>query len=131
VAFKGASDEFMKAHEHYRHGRNKEAVTVALSAFESTMKAICEKRTWGYKPHDSAGALIAIIWRNNLIPERFRKQFDQLEQLLVGLATVRNTSGAHGQGTNVIETPDYIAAYALHQAAANIVLLVEAHNALP
>ncbi len=42
--FQGASDEFLKAHEHYRHGRYKEAVSEALKAFESTMKIICDAR---------------------------------------------------------------------------------------
>jgi hypothetical protein len=40
AGFDGPADEFMKGFEHYRHGRNKEAVAEALKAFESTMKAI-------------------------------------------------------------------------------------------
>ena len=43
AGFGGASDEFLKAHEHYRKGRNGEAMTEALKAFESTMKAILDK----------------------------------------------------------------------------------------
>jgi hypothetical protein len=39
-AFKGANEEFLKAHEHYRHGRYKECLVDALKAFESTMKTI-------------------------------------------------------------------------------------------
>ncbi len=132
AAFKGPSDEFMKAHEDYRHGRMRDAATTALSAFESTMKAIADARGWTYNTWDTAGALIALMWKNNLLPERFRKQFTEIEQLLTGLAKVRNAGGiAHGQGLDVIETPDYIAAYALHQAATNIVLLMEAHRSQP
>jgi hypothetical protein len=38
--FKGANEEFLNAHEHYRHGRYKESLVEALKAFESTMKII-------------------------------------------------------------------------------------------
>lgn len=38
--FKGANEEYLKAHEHYRHGRNKECLTECLKAFESTIKII-------------------------------------------------------------------------------------------
>lgn len=131
AGFAGPSDEFMTAHIHYRHGRNKEAASDALKAVESTIKAICDARGWVYQAHQAAGALVALAMRNGLIPQQLQRQFEQTEQLLIGLATVRNTSGGHGQGPAVVETPDYLAAYALHQAAANIVLLVEAHMALP
>ena len=44
--FEGPQEEFLRAHSHYRAGRTKEAVTTANSAFESTLKAICDKRGW-------------------------------------------------------------------------------------
>jgi hypothetical protein len=48
-----------------------------------------------------------------------------LSTLQHGLPTVRNNAGGHGKG-NAPETPHHLAAYAMHLAAANIVLLVEA-----
>jgi hypothetical protein len=47
-----------------------------------------------------------------------------------GLPKVRNDAGGHGQGGVPRETPGYIASYALHLAAAKIVLLVEALKAI-
>jgi AbiJ N-terminal domain 4 len=41
--FRGASEEFLKAHEHYRKGRLGEALSEAFKAFESTMKAVCDE----------------------------------------------------------------------------------------
>lgn len=38
--YKGASQEFLAANEHYRHGRYKECLNDCLKAFESTMKII-------------------------------------------------------------------------------------------
>lgn len=58
--YKGANEEFLKAHEHYRHGRHKECLVESLKAFESTMKAICHKRKWPYQQSDTAKALIDI-----------------------------------------------------------------------
>jgi hypothetical protein len=46
--FKGANEEFLRAHEHYRHGRYKECLNDCLKAFESTMKTICDKQVWSY-----------------------------------------------------------------------------------
>lgn len=44
AGWEGPLDEFMRAHKHYRHGNNKEAMNEALKSFESTMKAILQAR---------------------------------------------------------------------------------------
>ena len=129
--FKGALDEFMDAHRHYRVSSYKEAITVAGSAFESTMKTICDRRSWGYERATSS-ALIEVLFNNGLIPSELKTHFTSLRAAMEsGLPTVRNRPGrgAHGQGSNPIEVPGYLAAYCLHLAAANIVFLIEAHNA--
>lgn len=46
--YKGANEEFLKAHEHYREGRYKECLNECLKAFESCLKTICQKRSWEY-----------------------------------------------------------------------------------
>lgn len=132
LGFEGPSDEFMTAHEHFRHGRTEDAITNALKAFESTMKAICEARGWRFEETDSANTLIGIMFDNGLVPPYLQSHFGSLRSTLSsGLPTVRNRRGGHGQGIRRVEVPDYLAAYALHLAATNIVLLVEAHKALP
>jgi hypothetical protein len=55
--YKGAQAEFLTAHEHYRHGRKKEALTESLKAFESVMKSICAKRKWTHDPNAPANAV--------------------------------------------------------------------------
>ena len=42
--YKGAQQEFLGAYEHYRLGKNKESLNDCLKSFESTMKAICDKK---------------------------------------------------------------------------------------
>ena len=133
AGFKGPSEEFMKAHEHYRKGNNKEAIVSANNAFESTMKAICDKRGWSYdKDRATANALIATLFGNNLIPSSMQSHFAGLRATLEGgLPTVRNrmAGAGHGQGAELVDVPKHIVSYALHLAATNIVFLIEARNA--
>jgi hypothetical protein len=68
VAYSGANEEFLKAHEHYRHGNYKECLNECLKAFESTMKSICDKRGWFYDPRATAQKLIEVCFANNLVP---------------------------------------------------------------
>ena len=65
--FEGASDEFFNSHEHFRKGEYKEAIVDALKSFESTMKTICEKKSYTYdKTKDTASKLISILILNGL-----------------------------------------------------------------
>lgn len=128
--FEGPCDEFLRAHSHYRNGKMKNAVTDSNNAFESTLKAICEQRGWEYPRNARASDLVGIVRRNGLLPTYLEKSFDQLAATLKsGLPKVRGEEGAHGQGAALRETPRFVAAYALHMAAAKILFLVEAHKA--
>lgn len=132
LGFKGASEEFLKAHQYYRKGDSKEAINWGLKAFESTMKAVCDARKWPYPQNASAKPLIKILFDKGLIPQSMQSHFAALRTTLeAGLPTVRNKTSGHGQGSTPLTVPDYIAAYALHLAATNILMLVEAHKALP
>ena len=129
MAFAGPSEEFMKAHEHYRHRRNKEAMNEALKAFESTMKAICEARGWNCRPTATASELVQTLLDNDLVPTHLQAHFNALRSTLEsGLPTLRNKQSGHGQGIQPVDVPDYLARYAINLAATNIVLLVEAHQ---
>ena len=128
--FSGPSEEFLNAHEHYRHGRHEEAIAEALKSFESTMKAICEVRKWAYGPNATAKPLIGVLRENELIPRELESQFTALSSVLEsGLPVVRNKMGGHGQGKTPRQVPAHLASYALHLAASNIVFLIEAHRA--
>jgi len=130
MAFQGPSDEFMKAHEHYRHGRYSEAIVEALKAFESTLKIICTKQGWTYAPTDTAGRLIQIVIDNGLVDKSLTNHLTGLRTVMEGLPTIRNKTSGHGAGPISVVIPEYLASYALHLAAANIVFLVEAYCGL-
>ena len=128
----GAQQEFLKAHEHYRHGNAKETLNECLKAFESLMKAICDKRGWTYNSNATAQDLIQACLDNDLIPAFWKSNFTSLRSLLgSSIPTARNKLGGHGQGTIPTVVPEHLVAYMLHMTASAIVFLAEAEAALP
>ena len=108
------------------------ATTVSTRAIESTMKIICDLRGWSYLPTDTAAKLIGVVFANGLVAPPLQTQFNSLKSVLEsGLPTARNKMSGHGQGSNAIVVPDYVASYALNTCAANIAMLVSALNGLP
>ncbi len=129
--FEGPREEFLRAHSRYRAGDTKDAVTNANNAFESTLKSICDQRRWTYPKGARAADLLRIVRDQGLLPDYLDNSFDQLAATLKsGLPKVRGEEGAHGQGAAPRTTPDHVAAYALHLAAAKILFLAEAHKAM-
>jgi hypothetical protein len=129
--FDGPAEEFMLGFEHYRHGRNKEAIAEALKAFESTMKAICKARNWTHPPNATAKPLTDFLFQKGLIPADLESHFSGLRSAMEsGLPTISNRTSRHGQGPDPVAIPDHFAAYALHLAASNIVFLIKAHKSL-
>jgi hypothetical protein len=78
--FKGANDEYMNAHEHYKNGRNKECLNDCLKAFESCLKTICKIKGWNYNETDTAKKLIKVCFDNNLVPSYTQNQFTSLQK---------------------------------------------------
>lgn len=125
--FEGANQEFLLAHEHYRHGRYKECLNECLKALESTLKIICKIKKWPYKDKDTASTLINTCFENNLVPAFLQSEFTSLRATLEsGVPTIRNKVSGHGQGIEVVKVPSYLAAYQLHLTAATILFLSEA-----
>jgi Domain of unknown function (DUF7014)/AbiJ N-terminal domain 4 len=126
--FDGPHQEFLYAHERYRTARDsdtkglEDAIATALKAYESTLKVICDLRRWERSSNATAAPLIQLIIDKGLVPP-------YLKSTLESLATLSNRTSQHGQGGQVRKTPKYFAAYALHQVAANIVMLVEVFQA--
>lgn len=124
--FEGANEEYLKAHEHYRHGRNKECLTECLKAFESAMKVICIEKGWAFNQTDTAKKLIQICFANNLIPSFTQNQFTSLQNLLEsGIPTIRNKLGGHGQGQVPQKVDDEMTRYGLNLTGTNVIFLVE------
>lgn len=125
----GAQQEFLGAYEHYRHGKNKEALNDCLKSFESTMKAICDKHKWPYQPTATAKNLIQVCFDNNLVPPFWQQQLTSLRSILESsVPTGRNKLSGHGQGTVPTVVPDYLVAYMLHMTASTLVFLTMAEK---
>lgn len=124
--FKGANEEYLKAHEHYRHGRNKECLSECLKAFESTLKIICTEKGWAFNPTDTAKKLIQVCFQNGLVPSFTQNQFTSLQSLIEsGVLPIRNRLGGHGQGQVPQKVNDEITRYELNLTGANIIFVIE------
>lgn len=122
----GANNEFLSAHEHYKHKRYKECLNDCLKSFESLMKAIHEKHSWPYDSDATVKRLINSCLENKLVPEYLQNQFSSVRLLLEsGIPTVRNKEGGHGQGAEVSTVPEHLASYTLHLTATNLLFLTK------
>ncbi len=129
--FDGAREEFLSAHEHYRHGAYEECIADCNKSFESLMKGICHERGWEYDPTAQAKKLIKTCLDNELIPTYLQEQFAQYLNLLSsGIPTIRNKEAGHGQGHEVKDPAQSLTSYALHLTASNLVFLGECNKAL-
>jgi Domain of unknown function (DUF7014)/AbiJ N-terminal domain 4 len=131
--FAGAQEEFLSAFEHYRHGKKEEALIDACKSFESTMKAICDKRGWAYdKNKATATDLVNICLSQNLIPAFWQGHFAALRTVLQsGIPTARNRQAGHGSGTQARpEPPDELVGYVLQMTASTILFLSESEKRL-
>lgn len=124
--FKDANEEYLKAHEHYRYGRNEECLNDCLKAFESTMITICEEKSWTYNQKDAANNLIEVCFENGLVPKYLKSELTTLKSLLKdGIPTIRNKKSAHGQGQTPQKVDDEITRYGLNLTGVNIIFLIE------
>lgn len=125
--FEGPRQEFLAAHQHYRAGEHRQAVSMAANALESTFKAIFDEKDWAYEKGARISDLVKVARANALWPDYLDTSFDQLVGILKsGLPKIRDNDASHGQGATPKNVPSYIAAYALHLAASNIVFITEA-----
>ncbi|MCA3278634.1 MAG: hypothetical protein ING10_05115 [Roseomonas sp.] len=128
--FEGANNEFLQAHKKYREGDYKGSLIESAKAFESVLKIILRKHGQTVTERDTALALLNKFFGLNLLPIYLEKQITDLKSLLQGGApNVRNKEAAHGQGEDVREVPEYLAAYGLHRTASAILLIIKAHEA--
>jgi len=124
--FQGACEEYLKAHDNYKHGYNEECIRECSNAFESVLKIICKEKEWIYKETDAAKKLIQICFDNDLIPSFTQNQFTSLQNLLEsGVPTIRNKQGGHGQGPQLRKVGDEMTKYALNLTGTNMIFLVE------
>ena len=122
--FRKANKKFLEAHEHYRNNRYQDCITCLNTALESAMKVICDQRGWKYGS-GTVENLMKVLSNKIIVPSYLQKHFQQLFQTLKsGLPVVRNKqSSSHDTLEETVES--YMARYALHLAATNILFLVQ------
>ncbi|MBG0799531.1 hypothetical protein IYX23_17830 [Methylocystis sp. L43] len=131
--YQSAEQEFLSAHEHYRTGKNAQALVDCYKAFESVMKIICTKRSWQFDKTKAAAHLVDVCLSNGLIATFWQNHFTGLRQILESaIPTPRNKIAGHGAGAvTPVEPSAELTAYVLHMTAATILFLTEAEANLP
>ena len=125
--FAEADREFRLAHEHYRSGDLRDCNTASLRS----MEAICDAR-WKHDAGATVDKLIGVARANGLFPDCLGGYFDNLiGAMKAGVPKIRDRDGGHGAAPGQPAVPEYVAAFALHLAASNIVMLAQAHRSLP
>ena len=129
LMYKSANEEFLKAYKYYRKGDYKSCIRECSNAFESVLKVICDNKGWKYGEKDTAKPLLDIVFKNGLLPKYKKSFFDSVRGGLEhGIPVTRNKMGSHGQGSQEVIVPDYMAEYMLNLTASGILLLVKANN---
>ncbi len=119
------NEEYMQAHKHFRSGDYKDCVVNCAKAFESTLKVICDKKGYAFKPTDTAAPLLSILYNQNFIPTYLQTNLTGLRSILGdGVTVIRNKTSAHGAGTAVIDVNEGLAAFALNSAGSTIKFLL-------
>ena len=117
--FVTANKEFLGGLADYRNGDYEDCVTKCLSAFESILKVVCQRKAWAYKETHTADTLLTTVFGKTSL-EGFYKEHIKL------ILTVRNRqSSAHGGGIQPKQVPKHVANYVINATAAATLLLVE------
>lgn len=128
--FEKANEYYQNAHKYYLENKIEACITECGKCFESVLKTICEENGW-QPDGDTAIRLIECVKKNDLfLPDaKIEKSFTQfIEMLKNGLPPIRNMA-SHGTILTTSSIPLYLASYAMHLTAANILLLQQAQEA--
>jgi hypothetical protein len=125
--FKTVNEEFLSAHQHYRHAKYEECIADSNKSFETMLKVICSKKKWTFNETDTAKKLITICLNNGLLPVFMQNQLTAMQSILEsGIPTVRNKLAGHGQGVQQRVIPSYVAEYVMHLTASTLLLIGQA-----
>ena len=130
--FASAEQEYLQAHESYRHGDLEASLVNCGKALESVLKVIGTKRGWTMKENDPASKLIQAAADSDFIAGYTQTSLNHLKGLIESSTpSVRNKMGGHGAGVTPRTVPLHLAAFQLNQTAAVMVYLVEQDASLP
>ena len=119
--FPGPQQELLEAQNELSAGDGAQAIQLAHRALESTMK--CVLGVDRQKP----GELLRNLIDSELIEDYHTGFLKALEQLIYGLTKERSEPGrAHGQGKDIVEVPNSLAALVVHLCA-SIMLFIMQH----
>ena len=120
--FKDTMSDFSLAHKHYQNKDYKDCTLSANRSFESLLKTLCKQQNLEFNSNGQIGDLVKILCNHLFSNNKFN---EKMSQTFKALPTVRAHYGGHG----LAEEIDYMARYALHLAATNILFFMQAVEA--
>lgn len=124
--YKNVNDEFLTAHNHFKHGRKADCLVWSLKAYESMIKIIATENKWDFEKNASANKLTDLLFKNNFFPSFLDQAINNFRAFLENSTnTIRNKKGGHGSGVEVNEVPDSLAQYMLYITGSTLNLLIE------
>ncbi|GBQ79330.1 hypothetical protein AA14337_1420 [Acetobacter malorum DSM 14337] len=122
--FHKSDADYRLAHEHYKNHNVKDCIIACGRSFESMMKAICDDKGWSYPAGVRASDLVTTLRNEGLFQDGADKGFNAFVAMLkTGVPDLRNAIGGHGEAPNTPEPILYMASYALHLTATNLLFL--------
>lgn len=128
--FEGPLEEFDDAIEALDNKDTDKAITEALKAFESTMKAILQKLGYQYDQKWAAKDLIKACVDADVIPKNLDSFSSGIRTILEsGLPTIRNMPGpTHGTGLDPKDIERSYAQFAVNLCGSYLVFLIERYE---
>jgi len=123
----GPLEEFQKAIEFLREGRDDEAITNANCALESILKALLGKEGSAGGPMKS---LLAEIKRAGVLPLPSAQLLAAVLGMIEAVSVVRHQKGSHGQGLEVQPTDHPLAELIVNVAGCAIVYLARVYETM-
>jgi hypothetical protein len=123
--FEQARDEFLRAHQHYRHGEMQDALIDANNALESTLRVVLERRGVVLTGKETATNLTDRV-TDGILPAHLRGSLRALRSVMGTVPELRNRPGVgHGAGSRDAAVLDAVAELALNYTAATIKFSIE------
>lgn len=127
TGFEGALEEFRKAVEFIRAGRDDEAILNANNALESTIKGVLGAR--GNKG-GQLSTLLGALKASGYLSSYDKHIVDAILRLLESIGITRNRKGSHGQRVKIHPDDPVLAEFVVNTVAAAVEFLIQRHKQL-
>lgn len=129
LKYKSANKEFLRALDSFKIGNYIDCVNGVASSLESTIKIICDYKTYKLKGNEPLSDLVDILFKNGFFDFYTEKQKEDMKtNFKKNIGFLRNTVTAHGNGTIDKDIPEHTAKYVINMGASLILYLIDIYE---